>query len=52
MSRRYLVLSITKSAMSLACLESCIDRQHPKEYPDLTAGKYLDERLHEIGLKK
>ncbi|MFN3795481.1 MAG: isopenicillin N synthase family dioxygenase [Chitinophagaceae bacterium] len=41
-----------KSAMSLACLESCIDAEHPKAYPDATAGEYLDERLREIGLKK
>lgn len=41
-----------KSQMSLACLESCIDLDHPKAYPDATAGEYLDERLREIGLKK
>jgi isopenicillin N synthase-like dioxygenase len=41
-----------KSDMSLACLESCIDNEHPKAYPDATAGEYLDERLREIGLKK
>lgn len=41
-----------KSHMSLACLESCIDGEHPKAYPDATAGEYLDERLREIGLKK
>jgi isopenicillin N synthase-like dioxygenase len=41
-----------KSAMNLACLESCIDAEHPKAYPDATAGEYLDERLREIGLKK
>ena len=41
-----------KSAVSLACLEGCIDDKHPKEYPDATAGEYLDERLREIGLKK
>jgi isopenicillin N synthase-like dioxygenase len=41
-----------KSSMSLACLPSCIDSQHPKAYPDATAGEYLDERLREIGLKK
>jgi len=41
-----------KSSMSLRCLESCIDGQHPKAYPDATAGEYLDERLREIGLKK
>lgn len=41
-----------KSAMSLRCLEGCIDEQHPKAFEDLTAGAYLDERLREIGLKK
>ncbi|NML20031.1 isopenicillin N synthase family oxygenase [Pseudoflavitalea sp. G-6-1-2] len=41
-----------KGEMSLACLESCIDANHPKAYPDATAGEYLDERLREIGLKK
>ncbi len=41
-----------KSEMSLACLEDCIDDSHPKAYPDVTAGEYLDERLREIGLKK
>lgn len=41
-----------KSSMSLACLDNCIDADHPKAYPDITAGEYLDERLREIGLKK
>lgn len=41
-----------KSNMSLACLDSCIDAAHPKQYEDYTAGEYLDERLREIGLKK
>ncbi len=41
-----------KSSMSLRCLPGCIDKEHPKEYPDATAGEYLDERLREIGLKK
>ncbi len=41
-----------RSEMSLACLESCIDADHPKMYDDITAGDYLDERLREIGLKK
>lgn len=41
-----------RSEMSLACLESCIDADHPKVYGDITAGEYLDERLREIGLKK
>ena len=41
-----------KSSVSLACLAICIDENHPKAYPDITAGEYLDERLREIGLKK
>ncbi len=41
-----------KSAMSLSCLAQCIDKNHPKQYEDITAGEYLDERLREIGLKK
>lgn len=41
-----------KGNMSLACLESCVDKENPKHYPDVTAGEYLDERLREIGLKK
>ncbi|WP_207422234.1 isopenicillin N synthase family dioxygenase [Desertivirga brevis] len=41
-----------KSEMDLTCLNNCIDEQHPKAYPDTTAGEYLDERLREIGLKK
>jgi len=41
-----------KSGMDLSCLPSCIDGAHPKQYDDITAGAYLDERLREIGLKK
>ncbi|MDB5018871.1 MAG: isopenicillin synthase family oxygenase [Mucilaginibacter sp.] len=41
-----------KSNMDLTCLQSCIDKDHPKQYTDITAGAYLDERLREIGLKK
>src|SRR5579871_5987293 len=41
-----------KSKMSLACLQSCIDKDHPKAYDDASAGEYLEERLREIGLKK
>ncbi len=41
-----------KSSMSLECLDSCVDVDHPKAYEDATAGEYLDERLREIGLKK
>ena len=41
-----------KSSMSLRCLDTTINEQHPKLYEDATAGEYLDERLREIGLKK
>ena len=41
-----------KSSMSLRCLDSCVNAEHPKAYPDASAGEYLDERLREIGLKK
>jgi isopenicillin N synthase-like dioxygenase len=39
------------SDMDLTSLETCINVEHPKVYPDITAGEYLDERLREIGLK-
>jgi isopenicillin N synthase-like dioxygenase len=41
-----------KSTMDLTCLDSCVDAENPKEYEDMTAGEFLDERLAEIGLKK
>lgn len=41
-----------RSTMSLACLENCVDAEHPKLYADCTAGEFLQERLEEIGLKK
>ena len=41
-----------KASMDLTCLQQCIDENHPKQYDDITAGEYLDERLREIGLKK
>jgi len=41
-----------KAGMDLTCLSQCIDENHPKQYEDITAGAYLDERLREIGLKK
>lgn len=41
-----------RSEVSLACLESCIDKNNPKAYDDITAGEYLDERIRELGLKK
>lgn len=39
------------SEMDLTCLESCVTDENPKQYTDMTAGEYLDERLREIGLK-
>ncbi len=41
-----------RSEMRLDCLPGCIDEDHPKEFEDISAGDYLDERLAEIGLKK
>lgn len=38
------------SEMKLNCLENCIDNNHPKLYKNITAGDYLDERLHDLGL--
>ncbi|MEQ1746590.1 MAG: 2-oxoglutarate and iron-dependent oxygenase domain-containing protein [Saprospiraceae bacterium] len=40
------------SAMRLDCLPECITSDSPIQYPPITAGEYLDERLREIGLKK
>lgn len=41
-----------RSEMSLNCLPSCIDDNHPKAFDDITAGEYLMQRLREIGLIK
>ena len=40
-----------RSTMDLTSLESCISASEPKQYEDMTAGEFLDERLREIGLK-
>ncbi|PTM03627.1 MAG: flavonol synthase [Bacteroidetes bacterium] len=40
-----------RSEMPLNCLENCIDSSKLKQYEDITAGEYLNERLREIGLK-
>jgi isopenicillin N synthase-like dioxygenase len=40
-----------RSEMSLAALPNCVDADHPKAYPDVTAGEFLDERLRELKLK-
>lgn len=41
-----------RSEMSLAALDSCVDQSNPKQWSDITAGEFLDQRLREIGLKK
>lgn len=41
-----------RSEMDLTCLEGCINAENPKQYPDITAGEFLEQRLAEIGLKK
>ncbi len=40
-----------RSEMRLDALPECIDDNHPKQWDDITAGEYLNERLREIGLK-
>ncbi|TRX55577.1 isopenicillin N synthase family oxygenase [Fulvivirga sp. M361] len=41
-----------RSEMDLSCLPNCIDDQNNKQFDDITAGEFLDQRLAEIGLKK
>ncbi len=41
-----------RSEVSLAALPQCIDEQHSKQWEDITAGDFLNQRLKEIGLKK
>lgn len=41
-----------RSEMDLSCLENCVDDKHPKQFEDITAGEFLNQRLAEIGLKK
>lgn len=41
-----------RSEVSLACLESCVTEENPKQFDDITAGGYLRERLIELGLIK
>jgi len=41
-----------RSEVSLAALPQCIDEQHPKQWEEITAGDFLNQRLKEIGLKK
>jgi isopenicillin N synthase-like dioxygenase len=41
-----------RSEMSLAVLPGCVDPENAKQWDDITAGEFLDQRLREIGLKK
>lgn len=41
-----------RSEMDLTCLDNCIDGENPKQFDDITAGEFLNQRLAEIGLKK
>ena len=41
-----------RSEMDLSCLPECVSEDNPKNYPDITAGDFLNERLIELGLKK
>jgi len=40
------------SEMKLDVLDSCVDKDHPKQFDDITAGEFLTERLIELGLVK
>ena len=40
------------SDMKLDVLDSCVDEDNPKQYTDITAGEFLNERLIELGLIK
>jgi len=40
------------SDMPLNVLDSCIDNEHPKQFDDIKAGEFLNERLVELGLIK
>ena len=38
------------SEMDLSCLSSCVDDLNPKQFEDITAGEFLNQRLRDIGL--
>ncbi|PHR72206.1 MAG: flavonol synthase [Lutibacter sp.] len=40
------------SDMKLNVLDSCIDSNNPKQFDDITAGEFLNQRLIELGLVK
>ncbi len=41
-----------RSEMDLSCISRTVTASNPLQYPPITAGEYLSERLTEIGLKK
>lgn len=41
-----------RSEMDLSCLTNCVDVEHARQFEDITAGEFLNQRLAEIGLKK
>ena len=41
-----------RSEVSLNCLPACISESNPKNFSDITAGEYLEQRIIELGLKK
>tara|TARA_B100000767_G_scaffold13826_1_gene13328 strand:+ start:7089 stop:8039 length:951 start_codon:yes stop_codon:yes gene_type:complete len=40
------------SAMDLNVLDNCVDAENPKQFKDITAGEYLNQRIKELGLSK
>lgn len=40
------------SDMKLDVIDSCVDTDNPKQFEDITAGEFLNERLIELGLIK
>jgi isopenicillin N synthase-like dioxygenase len=40
------------SEMKLDVLENCVNENNPKQFDDITAGEFLNQRLREIGLIK
>ena len=40
-----------RSDMSLDALACCVDESHPRQWPAILAGDFLQQRLEEIGLK-
>ena len=40
------------SDMKLDVLDNCVDENNPKQFEDITAGEFLNERLRELGLIK